>query len=288
MSYNLPHESCYSILSVEHVSAARFCTFYIYQAKRKLEWGYMKFVCFVILIVLTSQVFSECRLRVRVAHSIPQYSQDTNGNWQGLGIELIEVLLNEANCTPDYVVYPWKRSLTQLQEGKVDMMVNLSITAERKEYLWFIGPQRDETIVLVVSKNSDFKIDSLDDFKALNNKIGVENGAFYGDEFDHKYKTDAAFAHLIVQAVNTDMLINMLKVNRIIGFFEDRYSSAYKMKTLAQYKDVKTHSFLVNQGFVYFGFSKKSVSPKLLARLQKAYESANAAGKFDAVIERYR
>jgi polar amino acid transport system substrate-binding protein len=248
----------------------------------------MKFVCLVILFVLTSQAFSECRLRVRVAHSIPQYSQDINGNWQGLGIELIEVLLNEAKCKPDYVVYPWKRSLTQLREGKVDMMVNLSITSERKEYLWFIGPQRDETIVLMVNKNSDFKIDSLDDIKALNKKIGVENGAFYGEEFDNKYKTDPAFASLIVQAVNTDMLINMLEVNRIIGFFEDRYSSAYKMKTLAQYKDVKTHSFLVNQGLVYFGFSKKSVSVKLLARLQKAYERASAAGRFEAVIEGYR
>ena len=247
-----------------------------------------RLVCMLVLMALTSQAFSECGLRVRVANSIPQYSQDINGNWKGLGIELIEVLLNEADCQPDYMVYPWKRSLTQLREGKVDMMVNLSITSERKEYLWFIGPQRDETIVLVVNKNSDFKIDSLDDFKALNNKIGVENGAFYGEEFDNKYKTDPAFANLFVQAVNTDMLINMLKVNRIVGFFEDRYSSAYKIKTLAQYKDVKTHSYLVNQGLVYFGFSKKSVSPKLLARLQKAYDKASAAGRFEAVIERYR
>ena len=145
-----------------------------------------RLVCMLVLMALTSQAFSECRLRVRIANSIPQYSQDINGNWKGLGIELIEVLLNEADCQPDYMVYPWKRSLTQLREGKVDMMVNLSITLERKEYLWFIGPQRDETIVLVVNKNSDFKIDSLDDFKALNNKIGVENGAFYGDEFDNK------------------------------------------------------------------------------------------------------
>lgn len=256
----------------------------------------MKLVCMLTymlvyllaLVVFTSQAFSECRLRVRVADSVPQYSQDTNGNWKGLGVELIEVLLNEANCRPVYMVYPWKRSLTQLREGKVDMMVNLSITKERQEYLWFIGPQRDETIVLVVNNDADFKINSLEDFKALNNKIGVENGAFYGDAFDKKYKTDSEFSHLFIQAVNTDMLINMLKAKRIIGFFEDRYSSAYKMKTLAQYKEVKVHSYLVNQGFVYFGLSKKTVSPKLLARLKKAYDTANSAGKFEAVVKRYR
>ncbi len=87
-----------------------------------------------------------------------------------MAVELIEVLLNEAHCQPVYTVYPWKRALAQLQEGKLDMMVNLSITSERKEYLWFIGPQRDETIVLVVNNDFNFKVDLLEDFKAFNNK----------------------------------------------------------------------------------------------------------------------
>jgi len=242
----------------------------------------------VIFIALTSQAFSQCRLSVRVANSIPQYYQDVNNNWQGMAVELIEVLLNEAHCQPVYTVYPWKRALAQLQEGKLDMMVNLSITSERKKYLWFIGPQRDETIVLVVNNDFNFKVDLLEDFKAFNNKIGIENGAFYGDDFDNKYKTDPEFANLFVQAVNTDMLIKMLKLKRVIGFLEDRYSSAFKMKALTEYQGVKAHSYLVNQDVVYFGFSKKSVSPELLARLKQAYDNANAAGKFEAVLKRYR
>jgi len=205
-----------------------------------------------------------------------------------MAVELIEVLLNEAHCQPVYTVYPWKRALAQLQEGKLDMMVNLSITSERKKYLWFIGPQRDETIVLVVNNDFNFKVDLLEDFKAFNNKIGIENGAFYGDDFDNKYKTDPEFANLFVQAVNTDMLIKMLKLKRVIGFLEDRYSSAFKMKALTEYQGVKAHSYLVNQDVVYFGFSKKSVSLELLARLKKAYNTANTAGKFEAVLKRYR
>ncbi len=248
----------------------------------------MKLVCLVILIALTSQAFSQCRLSVRVANSIPQYYQDEHKSWQGMGVELVEVLLNEAQCQPIYTVYPWKRALAQLQVGKLDMMVNLSITPERKKYLWFIGPQRDETIVLVVNNDFDLKVDALDDFKTLNNRIGIENGAYYGDSFDKKYKSEPAFANLFVHAVNTGMLINMLKAKRIIGFFEDRYSSAYKMKTQTHYQGVKAHSFLVNQDFVYFGFSKKSVPQELLARLKKAYDKANSAGKFEAVIKRYR
>ncbi len=248
----------------------------------------MKLACLIILITLTSQAFSQCRLSVRVANSIPQYYQDVNKNWQGMAVELIEVLLREAHCQPIYTVYPWRRALAQLQVGKLDMMVNLSITPERKEFLWFIGPQRDETIVLVVNNDFDLNINSLADFKTLNNKIGIENGAFYGNNFDKKYKSEPAFANLFVHAVNTGMLINMLKVKRIVGFFEDRYSSAYKMRTQTQYLGVKTHSFLVNQDFVYFGFSKKSVSQELLARLKKAYDKASSAGKFEAVIKRYR
>ncbi len=250
--------------------------------------SHLKLVCMIILIALTSQAFSECLLSVRVANSVPQYYQDGNKNWQGMGVELIEVLLNEAHCHPVYTVYPWKRSLAQLREGKLDMMVNLSITPERKKYLWFVGPQRDETIVLVVNNDFDFKIDSLEDLKTLNKKIGIENGAFYGGGFDKKYKNDPAFSNLFVHAVNTSMLIKMLKMKRIIGFFEDRYSSAYKMKAQSQYQGVKAHSYLVNQDFVYFGLSKISVSKKLLARLQKAYDRASSAGKFEEVTKRYR
>ncbi|SLM31001.1 hypothetical protein MTBBW1_260002 [Desulfamplus magnetovallimortis] len=47
-------------------------------------------------------------------------------------------------------------------------------------------------------------------------------------------------------------------------------------------------SFILNQNEVYYGFSKKTVSPELLSRLQKAFNSAKAEGKFEAVINRYK
>jgi hypothetical protein len=38
---------------------------------------------------------------------------------------------------------------------------------------------------------------------------------------------------------------------------------------------------------VYFGFSKKSVSPELLARLQEAYDRAARQGVFEAIRRKY-
>ena len=40
--------------------------------------------------------------------------------------------------------------------------------------------------------------------------------------------------------------------------------------------------------WVYFGFSKKSVSSELLSKLQKAYDSAKSEGKFEKVLECYK
>ncbi|MEZ4524504.1 MAG: transporter substrate-binding domain-containing protein [Desulfobacterales bacterium] len=57
---------------------------------------------------------------------------------------------------------PFGRAITyRVQEGKIDMMLNMTITEETEILMNFIRPQLDETIVLVVRKDSDFAITSM-------------------------------------------------------------------------------------------------------------------------------
>ncbi|MDE1460691.1 substrate-binding periplasmic protein [Spartinivicinus poritis] len=240
------------------------------------------FYCF------TLQVCASCQLSVRVTDFPPQYYQDASGQWQGMSVELTEVLLNEMGCTPVYVKVPWQRSFILLKSGQLDLMTNLSITDDRKAFLNFIGPQRDETIVLVVHKNSHYQIKSHAELANLPNKIGFELGSYYGETFDVLFKQDPAFSSHFEAVTHSEQNIHKLNLKRISGFFGDLYSVSHRIKTDSLYHSVKIHPFVINQNWVYFGLSKQSVSIPVLKQLKKAYQEAASQNKFNQVLSRYK
>lgn len=251
-----------------------------------MRW--MRQVGLLLLLVYTGLAVAQDTLRVRVLGLPPLTFQNAQGQWTGLDVELAQVLLAQAGIRPVYQVAPWKRSLLQLESGDLDLMMNLSMTEERKRFIHFFGPSRDETIVLVVPKRSQYVINSLDDIKKLRGKIGIQIGSYYGEAFDRKFKTDPAFAAKFDLRSVDQMNIKKLKADRIIGWFADVYAIAYHMRNDPEYAEVKAHPFVINRDVVYFGVSKKSVSAATIARLEQAWVQAQAAGQFEKVLKRYR
>jgi len=244
----------------------------------------------IFLIICCALIADPCKITVRIPEGSiypPFFMQDTNGKLTGLAIELAEALLYEAGCTPVYVPLPFARSLKYLESGQLNLMLNLSITEERKAYIKYIGPQLDETVVIVILKGSNYKINSLDDLKKFPKPIGVERGKVYGKTFDLKREKDYSFREKIDEV--SDLLSNEKKLlsGRISCFLGYGYNIFYKMKSDPQYKNFSVHPFIINQDWVYFGFSKKSVSDDLFKRLQAAYQSAKRKGLFEAIRLRY-
>lgn len=248
----------------------------------------IRLLSILLLCCMTQQALADCTLRVRVSNFPPQYQQNDDGTWRGMSIEFAETLLAEAGCTPIYLVTPWERSFELLKSGGLDLMLNLSITPEREQYLYFIGPQRDESIMLVVRRDADFQIDALDDLKKLPRGIGFESGSFYGKAFAAKFASDPAFAAKFETVPRAELNIHKLSHNRISAFLGDAYSVAYRIREDELYKDAKLLPYPINQDWVYFGFSKQSVSAELLAKLRSAFDKAQQQGKFEAILQRYR
>lgn len=250
----------------------------------------MKSFVFSLLILGLAAInaLADCQLRMRVADYPPQYFRDENGKWRGMAVELGTALLKEAGCKIVFLPLPWKRALYDMKNGEVDMMLNMSYSEEREQYIDFIGPARDETMIFAVLEQSNYVIDSLEDFKKLPAQTGIMIGASYGDAFDRKYKNDRNFAKKFDPVPNLIQNIHKLKKNRLAGIIMDRYDFEYKTKTQELYKGLKTHPFIVNQNEVFFGFSKKSVSPELFARLQRAYIRTRAKGVLKEIVRKYR
>ena len=242
------------------------------------------------LVLLSStSLFSsaDCKLSVRVFDFAPQFVEDQQGQWHGMAVELNQAVLQEADCRAEFKNISWKRALYLLEYGGLDIMLNMSITAQRQQYLHFIGPLRDETMVLVASRELKREISSLGDIKQLSKRVGILRGAYYGAEFAKKMQQDPVFAERFEQADSTDINIGKLKKQRIAGFFNDRYNASYILKHKLVGTQYKIQPLILNQNFVYIGVSKKSGAPEISKRLASAFARAHSSGKLQKILTKY-
>jgi len=243
------------------------------------------FGLFICLFPILS--YGVCNLSVRVTEYKPQYYQDAAGQWQGLAVDITRALFKQAKCEITFVDVPWNRALHLLHRGGLDILSNMTVTAPREKYSYFIGPMSDETIVLTVPKNSHYKIEKLDDVKLLSKRIGIDRGAFYGAEFAEKMKSDLSFAEKFEYSDNRSNAAK-LSAGRVLGILDDHYAAAYRINNLFGREQYKIHAYRFYQTFVYFGFSKKSVSSEMLKRFQRAYEIINQNGVLREIQKKYQ
>lgn len=240
------------------------------------------------LLISTTCLSRELTIRVTDDAYAPYFFKHENNAYHGLSIELARALLDEANFRFCFVPMPFSRSLKYMKVGKIDMMLNLTITEERAGYIHFIGPQLDETVMMVIPKDLPVAINSLDDIKMFEKPIGIERGKVYGPAFEEKRRTDPGFEKMI-EVVNA-LEINETKLakGRITGFLGYGYSISHRLKTNPSYKNFSVHPYVFHRSWVYFGFSKKSVSKGMLQELQGAYDRIDKKQVLGKIRNRYR
>ena len=147
-----------------------------------------------------------------------------------MDVDFTKALLDRAGCKYRFVDMAWGRSLDLLKDGQVDMMLGASETEQRKQFAHYIGPHRQETIVLATLSSGAFFIEKLDELKNLPKPIAIQRGAYYGDEFESFIKSDPYSDIHFVSIPNNDVKLYLLRNNRISGFLEERSNILYQSK----------------------------------------------------------
>jgi|GEM_PF-931774 len=234
----------------------------------------------------SSSVYSSCKISL-AADSYPPYQTQVAGKWEGLDIELATVLAEQMKCELIIKQSPWKRSLHLLKNGRIDMLVSVSKTPERQEFTYFIGPMRQEVVALVINTDTSIKISTMADLARLDKKIGIINGAYYGQSFTRKYKEDVQFKDQFEVSNNTQENIKKLVARRILGFLNDPFYIADLIRKGRVNEPLSFHSFVINQDPVFFGFSKKSITEKKLLQIQQAFKQLQENGKLESIRKKY-
>jgi len=227
-------------------------------------------------------------LIIRTADYPPFYFLNFQKKWDGIEVDIVKEMLKQAGIT-DYQFrkIPWKRALLQMEIGKCDIMMALSKTAEREEFINFIGVSRYEQMCLAVRKeNKKLLIREIDDFKTFDKKLGIQADVYYKG-ITERLKTDPEFAKQIDEVTRSELNFRKTAINRIIGFFEEKSYITYLIKTDPEFKDISLHGFCITDPApVYIGVSKKT-NPAVQRRLEAAFGKIEQKGMIEAIYRKW-
>lgn len=226
------------------------------------------------LLVFFSSIiqYSEaCELKIRIMHYPPIAIKQLDNTWQGMDKDYSQLLLKHIKCSANYIEMPFSRGLRMLELGQIDMMLNMTKTAQREVLYYFIGPYRQETLSLITHKS----IPDIKNWQQLINISGfiaIQRGVYYGKQFNNLLEKNKKFAEKLIYVAENQARIGLVIKERAIGFFEETSYLNYQIKNNPQFTDMKVHNIRIQTSPVYMAISKKTFDLHQAQKLQKSLE----------------
>ncbi|MBQ4878370.1 transporter substrate-binding domain-containing protein [Pseudoalteromonas luteoviolacea] len=245
--------------------------------KRGIKFHIVCMYLHTLMISSISYAQSECdkTLRVSTSGNWPPYSQRIDGQYVGLEVEIVELVLREAGFCWQYVELPSSsRAFKQFQENLVDIIPAASFTQPRRKYAEFSLPYRQEVMQLFAhTKNKrEFNTSKNVSTPALllnfgDNLIAVSRGSVYGEHF-------ANFRRLcedcVVETNFADERFNLVKKERVEYAVEDYLTGAYLLQKPEYEGMVKPTSIRIYENSIHYMLRPGMLTEKQLQRFNLA------------------
>lgn len=217
-----------------------------------------------------------------VTHELKPFTwvNETNQEMHGIVYEMCrETIVRMGYKNPKIEVWPFIRVLEVLQKENDYVAFHVARNAERENTMKWVGPIIFNGVYFYKNKNTDFKAETIEDFKELDN-IGVGKA-----NASQEILKNQGFKN--IYEVNNEMqALQMLKLNRVdavpVGEFvvnELAKQSMVDMKSLEKTKVKLTESVL------YIGFSK-NISDAEIKKWQAVFETVKKE-KYNELYKKY-
>jgi len=220
-----------------------------------------------------------------------------DGQWQGIDVDIVRLLMEHAELNYEFVPMPFARALKAIDTGGVDIILNLVKNNERSDYMDWLGPVREhETALIVQQAHAHEKIDGFPDLIATAHKHGLKMGYALGTSFSEGLDTrlkKASFRENFIFVTDDITTARMLQAGRIFGFFLDEFEATNLMKEDApadgmSLAGLSIHTFRLpgSRSGNYFGISKH-LPPKTKIKLEQSMEALRQNGALDALYKKW-
>lgn len=202
-----------------------------------------------------------------------------NDQPQGLDVELVTAVLEEAGVPYQLRLYPWQRVKRMIERGEADMAFQFAGTPERHAEYLLVGPIRDGRTVFIARTQS-----TLQDWQELDDLavylIGQVRGYSYEHAFDH---ADLARDS---SAQNPRQLVSMLLAGRFDVIVGDQTQLMYFIHEQRAEDRVRIlpRPLVQMPRFVAFGRSDTQRAEQFASALQRLQER----GALEQILARWR
>jgi polar amino acid transport system substrate-binding protein len=249
------------------------------------------YACLFLLSVNSARLMAECN---------KELVNGWGGKWEpflmgtydkpsGLDIEILDAVMKASGCTwrNTELEIPWKRHLSWIRLGELDLATGASWTDERAEYAYFTKSYRSENVALFVRKSDLKKYEqySLLELADVLAGIGVEFGNTYGSKMGELL----AKMGVKVQRVNSNKQnIPKLLGKRIDGYLGHLPYDAMQIKDKG-YEDTIVYLplSLVSTGDIHFMVSKLANSEEVFNAIEAGLAEIKANGEYEKIIKKY-
>lgn len=231
-----------------------------------------------------------CQLTLGYDSWEPYQYLDIGNEVRGMDVELVRMVADRMPCKINYAQGTWIELLPKLRNGEIDLLLGASKTPDREKFALFSDAYRGEEFYMYVRKddNEDLsKHTSFTDFVNSGNKVGIVEDYFYGDEISglrDKKESNKQFVGAIMGELNIARLLD----EDIDAFVEDSFVGASMLRRKGLNSLIVPQGLKVNTGQVYMMFSRKSVSPDVVAKFNKALGDVKNSGEYDALLKLYK
>lgn len=208
----------------------------------------------------------------------PPYSAKSNGDYVGLDIEIVKIILKEANLCWSFAEYPsTPRVLAELERGRLDLVFAASYTSERETIAKFTIPYRPEFMSLFTHKNNKKR------FSLYTMSTVVANrGGYYGENFEVFKKR---CPECLVELSSTEQRIDFLKNQRVDFAVMDELTGKAIIKQKGMAGKILPTNHLIHKNQVHFMVSK-SIDKGVFERLNLAIKTTES--KVNDLVAKYR
>lgn len=205
---------------------------------------------------------------------------EVDGKLQGAEIELLGETTKRLGVTASYNVLPFKRLLSDMKEGRLDMMLGIFKKPEREVFIHYIEPpyQLKSNKAFYVLKGNEQLVTKYEDLHQLT--VGAILAAKYFPSFDDDSNIKKEYVYENKQ--NFPKLLD----NRIDTFIATESSADYLIHEMGFQDQIVKAPFSFSQSNKsYFGISKKSHLMKDIKRVEHVIRTMIEDGGVDRVYK---
>ncbi|MDP7592305.1 MAG: transporter substrate-binding domain-containing protein [Litorilituus sp.] len=218
----------------------------------------------------------------------PYQFTNKNNVLTGLDIEVFNLISKKANMSISYFELPWQRHLMYIKSGMTDIAFGASFTESRGETAYFSLPYREEIVNLFVKKGTKqtIHLTKLSDLIGSKYLIGVENGYYYGEEYQ-KLETIPEFISSINGVLDIKQNVKMLMKGHIDGFLADPITMQSFVKKNKLQNEFEIHPLPVYKSDIFIMLSKKTCTVDDLAKINEAILALQKNGEMADIIQNW-